>query len=467
MKSKETRKRIAIGLLSCFMATSMIAGCGTSKKAENDGKIKISVGKWPEKGTEAYDLKQKQVERFNEKYPDIEIVGDTYAYSIDTFTAKATAGTLPTLIPTWFTEVNKIITGGYAADITDSLKKAGWLKQMNTDIIKYVSDKKGNVYGIPFKVYAQGLYINKPLFEQAGLVDENGDVIIPKTYDELYETAKTIKEKTGKAGFGLPTINNNGGWHTINIAWAYGADFLKKSADGKYTSNMNTPETVAAYEWVKKMRAAKVFPDNPNLVMDNLQELFASNQLAMMFGEPNYITAMAKKFGKNPEEIVLASIPEGPKGRTSQMGGDLYMIASNATPEQIDACLKWIDFSGQGPTLEDQTIVTLTENWQSTLEQGGAVLPKDAFYLWTDKNRVQKLDEARKDLANVPEENIANYLSFENVTLMPEPEAGCQELYSELDKVVQAIYSDSNADVAALIKTASDNWQVNCLDNLQ
>ena len=49
---------------------------------------------------------------------------------------------------------------------------------------------------------------------------------------------------------------------------------------------------------------------------------------------------------------------------------------------------------------------------------------------------------------------------------MPEPEVGCQELYSELDKVVQEIYANSNADVADLIKNASDNWQVNCLDNL-
>ena len=460
------KKLLAIGLV-CSLAVGMASGCSLSKNNANDGKIRISVGKWPEKGTDDYDVKMKQVERFQEKYPDIVVEGDTYSYSIDTFTAKATAGTLPTIIPTWFTEVNKIISAGYAADLTDALDKAGWLDQMNKDIVKYVSDKDGNVYGIPFKVYAQGLYINKPLFEQVGLVDGNGDVMIPKTYDELYEAAKTIKEKTGKAGFGLPTINNNGGWHTINIAWAYGAEFLSKSSDGKYTSNMNTPETVAAYEWVKKMREAKVFPDNPNLVMDNLMELFAAGQLAMMFGEPNYIASMAVKFGKDPKEVVLASIPEGPKGRTSQMGGDLYMIAANATPEQIDACLKWIDFNGNGPTLEDEAVVNLKENLQSILDQGGAVLSRDIFYLWTSEDRVKKLSDARSEFANVPDENFADYIGFEGVTLMPEPEVGCQELYSELDKVVQEIYSDSNADVASLIKKASDNWQANCLDNLK
>ena len=460
------RKFLSV-MIALLIVAGLISGCGTTQKSEDNGKVKISVGKWAEKGTDDYEVKQKQVERFNEIYPDIEIVGDTYAYAIDTFMAKATAGTLPTVTPTWFTEVNKIISGGYAAELTDSLDKAGWLSQMNPDILKYVSDKEGKVYGIPFKVYAQGLYINKPLFEQAGLTDGEGNVIIPKTYDELYETAKTIKEKTGKAGFGLPTINNNGGWHTVNIAWAYGADFLKKSSDGKYESTLNTSETVAAYEWVKKMRAAKVFPDNPNLVMDNLAELFASGQLAMMFGSPNYIASMAVKYGTNPEDVILASMPAGPAGRRSQMGGDLYIIAANATPEQIDAALKWIDFTGNGPTLSDEAVTNLKEGMKSLLDQGGAVLPGDVFYLWTDEKRVETIREAYKEYANVPEENIADYTSFEDVKLMPEPEVGCQELYSELDKVVQEIYANSDADVAALIKTASDNWQINCLDNLK
>lgn len=448
------------------MMTGLFTGCGTSKQAGTDGKVEISIGGWPEKGTEAYDTKMEQVKRFNEKYPDISIVGDTYKYAVNTFTAKATAGTLPTVIPTWFTEVDKIVEAGYVADLTDKLNENGWLSQMNSDIVKYVSGKDGKVYGIPWKVYAQGLYINRAIFEQAGLVDENGDVIIPKTYDELYETAKTIKEKTGKAGFGLPTMNNQGGWHTINIAWAYGADFLEKTEEGTYTSKLDSPETVAAYEWVKKMRAANVFPDNPNLQANDLQTLFTAGQIAMFIGEPNYVSGMVKN-GAKPENILMASIPEGPKGRMSQMGGDLYMIAANATPEQIDASLKWIDFIGYGPTLEEETVQNLKENYKTTISTGGAVLPREAFYLWTDEERVTKLLAARSEYANIPEENVKEYFAFDGVTLMPEPEAGCQELYAELDKIVQAIYSDSNADVKNLVKTASDNWQTNCLDLLK
>ena len=454
--------------LACVMSVACFSGCGTTDKKEtNDGKIKISVGGWPEKGTESYDVKMKQLARFNEKYPNIEIVGDNYKYEVKSFVAKANGDGLPTIIPTWFTEVDKIIDGGYVADLTESLEQAGWLEQMNKDIVKYVSGKDDEVYGIPFKVYAQGLYINKPLFEEAGLVDESGNVTIPKTYDEVYDAAKTIKEKTGKAGFGLATMNNQGGWHTINIAWAHGTEFLSKSDDGKYTSTMNTPETVAAYEWVKKMRTAKVFPDNPNLQVSDLLAMFGAGQVAMFIGEPANISGMVKQYGIKPEDIILASMPEGPKGRMAQMGGDLYMIAKNATPEQIDAALKWIDFTGYGPTLEETTIENLKENYKATINEGGVVLPRDAFYLWTNEERVQKLLDARKEYANIPESNLEAYYAFDGVTLMPEPEAGCQELYAELDNVVQEIYANSDADVAKLVETASDNWQVNCLDNLK
>ena len=109
----------------------------------------------------------------------------------------------------------------------------------------------------------------------------------------------------------------------------------------------------------------------------------------------------------------------------------------------------------------------MKEGYQITLDNNGVVLPRETFYMWTSEERVQRLIDARKDFANIPEENINRYMSFEGVTLVPEPEAGCQELYAELDKIIQEIFADSNVDIAALVKATSDNWQVNCLDNIK
>jgi ABC-type glycerol-3-phosphate transport system substrate-binding protein len=50
-------------------------------------------------------------------------------------------------------------------------------------------------------------YINLDLYEQAGIVDANGEPIIPRRWDEVVANAYTIHEETGAYGFGLPGAN--------------------------------------------------------------------------------------------------------------------------------------------------------------------------------------------------------------------------------------------------------------------
>lgn len=50
-------------------------------------------------------------------------------------------------------------------------------------------------------------YINLDLYEQAGLVDANGDPVLPTNWTELVANAYTIHEETGAYGFSLPGAN--------------------------------------------------------------------------------------------------------------------------------------------------------------------------------------------------------------------------------------------------------------------
>lgn len=50
----------------------------------------------------------------------------------------------------------------------------------------------GQMYGLAFTFSTPILYINKGLFEQAGLDTTN----LPKTWDDVYKAAVQIKEKT-------------------------------------------------------------------------------------------------------------------------------------------------------------------------------------------------------------------------------------------------------------------------------
>ena len=100
---------------------------------------------------------------------DIVIETSTYKYATDTFLPKAMTGQLPTLYQTYFTEVDKIVEAGYAADITDMMTELEMADALYPNV-KEVVEKDGKLYGILKQLYVQGLICNVEIFKQAGLV---------------------------------------------------------------------------------------------------------------------------------------------------------------------------------------------------------------------------------------------------------------------------------------------------------
>jgi sn-glycerol 3-phosphate transport system substrate-binding protein len=96
-------------------------------------------------------------------------------------------------------------------------------------------------YGLPYLRSTPILYMNTTLLEKAGL-DTSG----PKTWDELAEYCKTIKEKTGAYGLSM-----------YSYIWTFEAFMLENgtsvlSADEK-TTNINTPEAKYVLKFFKDL----------------------------------------------------------------------------------------------------------------------------------------------------------------------------------------------------------------------
>ena len=458
-------KRILTLVLAAAIAASCMAGCGkTSKKqglgknisseakqALQDGKTVIVISQWPAKDSPDYESQEEKRAKFMEQNPDIFLEPSQFKFDFKTFTAVAASGELPTMYDTYFTQVKSIIADGFATDITDNLKKIGFYDEINEKLLPYTTDDKGNVYALTYKAYYQGLHINKEIFKEAGLVDSEGNVLVPSTYEDVYEFSKTIKEKTGKAGFAFPTAENVGGWHFVNLAWAYGVEFLKKEGD-KYIAAFDTQECYDAFEWIRKMKK---------------DELFGTKQAAMMIADPP-CQALPINYDMDPKSFMVTSMPEGPAGRFSQLGGDVYMFRNDASPEQIDACLKWLEFNGTTPEITEERAKAIEESNKKVINTWHAlVLPKPAFSIWSSPERDAIIEEIYAKDTNVIPSDYASYYEAEGVTIRPEPEVACQELYSILDGVIQAIYANTDADIPALVKDAAHQWQVNYLDKLR
>ncbi|GFP78460.1 ABC transporter substrate-binding protein [Clostridium fungisolvens] len=454
------RKRLSLILISAILAVTSLTACNKQedKPATADGhkKVTVKIGMWPE------DTDAEQVALFNKykaecekKYNWITIEPAHYKYSVESFVPLAESGQLPTVFETWYTEPQKLIANKYVADITDELKENKWLDSMDPKI-KDLLSKDGKTYGIPRDGYALGLYVNIKLFKQAGLMD--GDIPkYPKTMDELAQTAATIKQKTGKAGIVLLSKDNSGGWHFSNIAWAFGAK-LQVEENGKWKSNLNSKEAVAAMQYVKDLKW-KYNAVTDEILQDwtsGMQAIGTSNA-AMYFAAQDGVNVPTKDYGLSKDDLALVPFPAGPGGQYSLMGGTPYMFSSTASKDEIDGALKFIEIMGKAPVLNADTEKGLKDDADYRKKNNIPVIP--SFQVWTNKDYLDKVEEIRKANENINYNLFKDYFSNVPKTLHTEEPNLTQDMYAELYPVIQAVLTNKDANVQALMDKANSNFQ--------
>ncbi len=136
----------------------------------------------------------------------------------------------------------------------------------------------GEVWGLPRAFSTKALYWNKDLFEAAGLDPESA----PKTWDEMYDYAKAIKDNTDADGFGLAAASFDNTMHQfMNYVYTNGGEVI--NAEGEIV--FNSPNNVQALEFYGKM--AEVSQPGP-VAYDRakLRPLFVEGKIGMFISGP-------------------------------------------------------------------------------------------------------------------------------------------------------------------------------------
>ncbi len=462
---KSKKMKVVAMMLSGVIAMSVMGGCGKSADKDENGKIMVSIGGWPEKDGREKDNYEKQKAEYEEANPQFTIVPDNWKFDLKSFYAKAAGGQLPTLYTTHFTEASQLISAGYAADLTDTLKKHNIYDSFNKDIIKLLS-KDDKVYGFPIAAYALGISGNVELMTAAGLVEADGTPKQPKDWNELAEFAVKIKKATGKPGFAIPTSNNCGGWIFMPIAWSYGVEFMKKDGD-KWVATFNTPEAAAALQYVKDLKwKYDVFPSNVLIDQSEYHKLFGTGNVGMII--EGDVSKRVMTYGMTKDQIVMMAMPSGPKKHVTLLGGTLFAVSNKATEDQIDGALKWAEMS-YTPFLSDKYKANLEKSTNASLEKGELIGIK-AISTWNDTAETIKYRNDYIDSkANINTNHIKLYNDFlanpGDCELRAEESVCAQELYSVLDNCIQEVLTNKDADCAALLEKANADFQKNYLDN--
>lgn len=466
------KKTVLVKLVSLVtavvMSVGLFAGCNAKDKTKNEnGQTVISVGLWPStEGTDLDNMNARKA-RFEEANPDVEIKPDTWNFERNTFYAKAAGGQLPTVYVAGFTEVAEIINSEYAADLTDVLKKRGYLDKMNPKVVEALS-KDGRIYALPRAVAVLGMACNMDLMKQAGLVEADGTPMQPKDWNEALEFAVQIKEKTGKPGLVLPTATNSGGWIFSQLAWSFGTDFMEKDADGKWKATFNSPECAEALQFMKDLKwKYGVIPENSMITGDDWSQIFGSGGAGMSIF-PGSFQASWAKYGMKPEQVGMMAMPAGPKANVTLISGEIFCVNAEATEEQIDAAIRW---------LEEEVTYNVTDNFKkiqqdkiSVMLEGNQHVGIKGMSAWNAEADALKYEhQLIDDNSNANPNHVRLYNEFVAncpAEVRAEEPVNCQQLYGILANCLQAVLTDENADCAAVLEKANADFQANYLDNM-
>ena len=448
-------------------ATEAASETASDEPAQTEEMVELKLGIWPEDtNPNEVALHEAYKATFEANHSNVEVVPANYKYATDTFVSLAEAGNLPTIFETWFTEPQKLIKGGFVRDITDLLEARGWLDSINPSIRQLLSDADGKVYGIPRDGYALGLMLNVELFEEAGLVNADGSIMAPTTWDEVAEYGQIIADKTGAAGLVILAKDNAGGWHFSNIAWNFGADLCTVDGNGKFVAQLDTPEAIAAMEFVKSLRW-----DYNILTADSTNEDWGTGFVnlgtgaaAMYIGANDAVNQPTETNGLPVDKLSLVAMPAGPGGQYSLSGGTPYMFAANATDEEVNAALDYLELMGKAPVVTEDSLAGMRADAEYRVGAGIPVIPR--FPAWTDEELLAAEQSIIDEYSNI---DMKLYETYFNATktqgnLKLEEEGMTQDMYAELTKVLQAVLTDKNADVAELMGQADSNYQT-ILDN--
>jgi multiple sugar transport system substrate-binding protein len=109
---------------------------------------------------------------------------------------------------------------------------------------------EGRLYGLPLDCYPMGLYYNRKLFREAGIVDGSGQARPPRTLDEFLDAARRLTRDIDRDGrpdqWGFAITNRETNWYAT--AKQHGGGTL--TPDLRHAA-LNQPPSVAAMEQLR------------------------------------------------------------------------------------------------------------------------------------------------------------------------------------------------------------------------
>lgn len=226
-----------------------------------------------------YDTKatkiQQVLDEFENDQLNTEIINESRSGEEFLFTLKTdfASGNDPDVFGLWpGTDFKLLVEKGKVADLTELIENDPyWYNQFGKDAWKYVT-LDGKIYGLPFEIIYEGLFINKSIFLQY-------DIEVPTTFDELLDVVSELKKHNI-----IPiayNISPEGSYIYQNIIMKLGG---KEDAENPYHSDGTIKQCyIDAMYYMKMLYDAGAFPEDAFIMDDKTRnDLFIEKKAAMI-----------------------------------------------------------------------------------------------------------------------------------------------------------------------------------------
>ncbi len=296
---------------------------------------KIKIEWWDEWGEARLKWAEEMVAAYERDHPDVDIVIVEFASDEDfktKFEAAIAAGQPPAVFRTLGGGILKsYVDGGHVEDLTDLLNEDWALNQIPRTMLRQ-STWKGRHYAVPFDLWAGHFYINRELFEKAGV--QIPPITSTWTWDEFKAAIKKFKE----AGIIPIAVGGKDKWE-LSFYYMYIVDRLAGSDAFRKTINRAPGYSFTDEHWV---RAGYLFKELVDLgafqegfigaSYDEAQNLFFTGKAAMWLQGPWILGDLFASFPDFPIDIINFPTVPGGKGDPTMLLGAVqhhYAIARN------------------------------------------------------------------------------------------------------------------------------------------
>jgi multiple sugar transport system substrate-binding protein len=347
----------------------IVSGCGNKQEVQKQSGSKdpaapVTIKIMSVSQTENPDgpAEKAMAEEYMKLHPNvkIEFMGVPMNDLYKKLTAMATGGDMPDA----FTNTPQFIYNAYGMNITTDLTQLlgqDYLKEFYPNLLKEAS-VEGKLQFLPWNAAPLALVYRGDWFEKEGLK-------APETWDDFLNAAKKMTKDTkgnGKVdqwGYGMVgTRNGSGADRFITVLRSYGADELKKDSSGKWTTELDSPKSRDAFQFITDLnnKYGVIPPGVTETGFPEAASLMANGKVAMMITGPN---ALGNIYSQNPSlkgKLYSTPIPMKEK-HTATFGLLGYSISATSKNKEVVAdylkfmvtkenSLKWNSLSGRLPT---------------------------------------------------------------------------------------------------------------------